>query len=127
MNLLPTVDFFGKNVTRLICGGNPFSGFSHVSSQLDREMIDYYTMPNLQKVLDECWEQGINTFQSRGDRHQMRMYLEHRMKGGEMQWIAQTASEFADINAILLRFVNMNPLQYIIMVLIPTTVGTQEI
>ena len=97
MALLPTVDFFGKKVTRLICGGNPFSGFSHVSGQLDREMIEYYTMPNLQKTLDECWQQGINTFQSRGDRHQMRMYLEHRLKGGKMQWIAQTASEFADI------------------------------
>ena len=41
-------------------------------------MIEYYTMPTIQDLLDECWQQGINTFQSRGDRHQMRTYLEHR-------------------------------------------------
>ena len=99
MSLLPTVDFFGAEITRLICGGNPLSGFSHVSSELDREMIEYYTMPRLQELLDECWRQGVNTFQSRGDRHQMRMFLEHQLNGGQVQWIAQTASEFADLNS----------------------------
>ena len=33
MTMLPTVDFFGKKVTRLICGGNPLSGYSHVSER----------------------------------------------------------------------------------------------
>ena len=64
---------------------------------MDREMIDYYTMPNLLALLDECLIRGINTFQSRGDRHQMRMFHEHRLNGGKIQWIAQTASEFKDI------------------------------
>jgi len=99
MKMLPTVDLCGKEVTRLICGGNPLSGFSHVSDALDREMIEYYTMPNILKLLDDCWGNGINTFQSRGDRHQMRAFLEHRQSGGKMQWIAQTASEFRDIKA----------------------------
>jgi hypothetical protein len=96
--MLPQVNFCGHKVSRLICGGNPLSGFSHVSSELDQEMREYYSMPNLQALLDECLTHGINTFQSRGDRHQMRMYLEHRLNGGEMQWIAQTASEFANIS-----------------------------
>jgi len=97
--LLPTFDLCGRKVTRLICGGTPFSGFSHFSAQLDRDMVEYYTMPALQTCLNECLANGINTFQSRGDRHQMRMYLEHRLAGGTIQWIAQTASEFADIRA----------------------------
>jgi hypothetical protein len=97
MEKLPTTEFFGHEVSRLICGGNPLSGFSHVSAELDREMIEYYNMPNLQNLLHVCWSQGINTFQSRGDRHQMRMYLEHQQNGGQMMWIAQTASEFASI------------------------------
>ena len=96
-DLLPTIDLCGVPVTRLICGGNPFSGFSHVSQELDWEMVRYYTMPRLMEILDKCWSNGINTIQSRGDRHQMRMYLEHRERGGQMQWIAQTASEFASI------------------------------
>jgi len=99
MEMLPTIDLCGKTVTRLICGGNPLSGFSHVSEELDREMIEYYSMTNILKLLDDCWENGINTFQSRGDRHQMRAFLEHQQNGGRMQWIAQTASEFRDIKA----------------------------
>ena len=107
---LPTVDFFGHRVSRLICGGNPLSGFSHVSNDMDREMIDYYTMPNCLALLDECLAQGINTFQSRGDRHQMRMYLEHRENGGQMQWIAQTASEFRDIHANIAEIASFGPI-----------------
>jgi len=109
MVMLPTMEFFGHHVSRLICGGNPLSGFSHFSSELDREMIEYYTMPNLQALLEECWDQGINTFQSRGDRHQMRMYLEHQLNGGKMQWIAQTASEFADIYANIAEIARYKP------------------
>ncbi len=99
MELLPTIDFCGHKVTRLICGGNPLSGYSHVSQELDKEMVAYYTMPNIQALLDECWRGGINTLVSRGDRHQMRAYLEHRLAGGQLQWITQTASEFADIKS----------------------------
>jgi hypothetical protein len=108
--MLPKVDFCGHPVSRLICGGNPLSGFSHVSAELDREMIEYYSMPNLQALLDECWTRGINTFQSRGDRHQMRMYLEHRQNGGKMQWIAQTASEFASIAANVAEIARYEPI-----------------
>jgi hypothetical protein len=97
VQLLPTVDFHGHKVTRLICGGNPLSGFSHVSGELDWEMIEYYTMPKVQDLLTECLANGINTFQSRGDRYQMRAVLEHKLAGGTIQWIAQTASEFASI------------------------------
>lgn len=98
-SLLPYVDFFGHKVTRLVCGGNPLTGFSHFSSEMDRDMIDYYTMPAIQSLLNECWENGINTLQSRGDRHQQRAYLEHRLSGGKMQWIAQTTPELADLKA----------------------------
>jgi len=108
--LLPTFEICGKRITRLICGGNPFSGFSHVSGALDREMIEFYTMPALQATLDECLQNGINAFQSRGDRHQMRMVLEHRLKGGTIQWIAQTASEFADHRANILEICRYEPI-----------------
>jgi hypothetical protein len=96
---LPTIDFFGHRVSRLICGGNPLSGFSHFSGDMDREMIDHYTMPNIQALLAECWRQGVTTFQSRGDRHQMRAYHEHRLGGGQLHWIAQTASEFSSMRS----------------------------
>lgn len=110
MNSLPCVDFLGHKVSRLICGGNPLSGFSHVSGELDQEMIEYYEMPAIQALLSECWANGINTFQSRGDRHQMRAYLEHRLHGGQMRWIAQTASEFASIEANIAEIARYKPI-----------------
>jgi hypothetical protein len=97
MSLLPTVALGPHQVTRLICGGNPLSGYSHTDADLDWAMRRFYTMPRLQALLDRCFQCGINTIQSRGDRHQMRMYLEHRLNGGRLSWIAQTASEFASI------------------------------
>lgn len=108
--MLPTTKLGPFDVTRLICGGNPFSSISHVSGELDREMLHYYSMPRLLACLDECWNQGINTFQSRGDRHQMRMYVEHRDNGGQLQWIAQTASEFADIPANIREIASHEPI-----------------
>ena len=108
--MLPSIDFFGHRVSRLICGGNPQSGFSHVSSALDQEMIDYYTMPAIQQLFDNCLLHGINTFQSRGDRHQMRAFHEHRLNGGPIQWIAQTASEFADQPAHIAEIARYQPI-----------------
>lgn len=107
---LPGVDFFGHKVSRLILGGNPLSGISHVSPEMDRDMLEYYTMPNLQKLLGECQRQGVNTVQSRADRHQMRMYMEHRLGGGKLNWIAQTASEFSDIGANVDRAADFGPI-----------------
>jgi len=94
---LPTIDFFGHRVSRLICGGNPLTGFSHFSGDMDREMLDYYTMPNIQALWAECERQGITAIQTRGDRHQMRAVHEHRLAGGRLHWIAQTASEFSSM------------------------------
>jgi len=108
--MLPTVRLGDKDVTRLICGGNPVSGISHFTNEMDWDMLRYYTMPRLQQLLDECWRQGINTVQTRGDRHTMRMYLEHRENGGRMQWIAQTASEFSDIYANIHQICDYEPI-----------------
>jgi hypothetical protein len=110
MDTLPCIDFFGHKVSRLICGGNPQSGYSHFSPELDWEMIEYYTMPKVQELLDECWKNGINTIQTRGDRFQMRAYLEHRLNGGQMQWICQTASEFADIKSNIREIMKYRPI-----------------
>ena len=91
--MLPTISFAGRQVSRLIIGGNPFSGNSHVSSQMDEEMMNYFTVENIKKALFNCMKNGINTVQARGDRHITRILREFRQEGGDMHWIAQTASE----------------------------------
>jgi hypothetical protein len=94
---LPTIKLGRHTVSRLIVGGNPVSGNSHISSTLDRAMRDYFTAANTKKLLARCEQAGVNTWQSRGDRHILRLLNEYRLEGGRLQWIAQTASELADI------------------------------
>jgi len=93
--MLPTIRLGDHEVTRLIVGGNPFSGNSHVNRQLDEEMRDFFTTETIKNTLRRCEECGINTAQMRGDRHIMRILREYRLQGGNLHWIAQTASEFA--------------------------------
>lgn len=93
----PKVKLGSYQVSRLIVGGNPISGFSHFSAEMSREMVDYFTAERVKALLRRCEALGINTWQSRGDTHIMRLLHEYRLEGGRIQWIAQTASEYADI------------------------------
>ena len=108
--LLPTVRFGAHTISRLIVGGNPVSANSHVSPQLDAEMRDYFTTANVKKLLADCERAGINTWQSRGDRHIMRALHEYRLEGGRIQWIAQTASEYGDLQRNLREIRALKPI-----------------
>ncbi len=94
---MPTVPFGPTRVSRLIIGGNPFSGNSHFSSALSEEMADYFTADRIVRTLLRAQQMGVKTMQSRGDRHIMRVLREYRNSGGTMDWIAQTASELANL------------------------------
>lgn len=91
-----TIGFGDVRVSRLILGGNPFSGFSHQSSERDREMVRYYTVARLKEALRKAEAAGINTFFGRTDRHIKRLLLEYWDEGGQIQWFGQTASELGD-------------------------------
>lgn len=90
---LGTVDIGGVSVSRLIMGGNPFSGFSHQSSGRDAEMRHYYTTSRIKQTLAEAEGLGINTQIARTDNHIVRLLNEYWDEGGTIQWIAQTAPE----------------------------------
>ncbi len=107
---LPLAQFGQAMVSRLIVGGNPVSGFSHVSRALDEEMMDYFSAANAKRMLAACEQAGINTWQSRADRHILRLLREYRNEGGRIQWIAQTASEMADFARNVREAAAMRPL-----------------
>ncbi|MBI4892799.1 MAG: hypothetical protein HY821_19405 [Acidobacteria bacterium] len=94
---MPTVRMGQHSVSRLIVGGNPVSANSHVSGSLSSEMRDYFTTANVKRLLEACESAGINAWQSRADRHIMRLLHEYRQDGGKIQWIAQTASEYGNL------------------------------
>jgi len=105
--LLPTVDFCGTELSRLIIGGNPIRGHSHISPELNEEMRDYHTVENAVRTLLHAEECGINTMQSRADDIIFEILDAYREAGGTMHWLAQTASEnpdpFANIRDIAAR------------------------
>ena len=49
--MIPVVHLAGPTVSRLIIGGNPFSGFSHQGPGRDDEMLDYYTIDSIKETL----------------------------------------------------------------------------
>ena len=80
-------------VSRLILGGNPISGFSHQSSQTDREMVRYFTSVHIKDLFAQAEKLGIQTVIARADRHIMRVLAEYWDEGGTIRWIAQTCPE----------------------------------
>jgi hypothetical protein len=89
------VQFGPVSVSKLILGGNPFSGFSHQTPERDEEMRHYYTTARIKETLAQAESLGINTFLGRADRHISRALMEYWDEGGKIQWFAQTCTEFA--------------------------------
>ncbi|MDR2569479.1 MAG: hypothetical protein LBD23_04150 [Oscillospiraceae bacterium] len=97
--MLPTVNIGGIEFSRLTVGGNPFSGNSHYSIELNDEMINYFTMENIKRTLHRCEQLGMRSFVVRGDAQMFAMVREYRSEGGKMSWLAQHAPEFGNYEA----------------------------
>ena len=85
------------SVSRVIIGGNPFSGFSHQTDERDNEMRHYFTTQRIKDTLRQAESLGVNTHLGRADHHIMRVLMEYWDEGGSIQWIAQTCPEVGDI------------------------------
>jgi hypothetical protein len=90
---MDTVKICDYDVSRLILGSNPFSGFSHQSVDRDDEMRHYYTCERIKEVLRNAESLGINTIIARGDHHMVRVLMEYWDEGGTLQWFGQTCPE----------------------------------
>jgi hypothetical protein len=90
----PPMASIGKlKITRLICGGNLFSGFAHSGSllYLSDVLKHYFTDEKVMDTLQLCEESGINTCLLRTDDHIVGILKRYRKeRGGKLQWIAQT-------------------------------------
>ncbi len=93
---LPTGRIGKIEVTRLICGGNLFSGFAHSGELLYVHSLlqHYFTDDKILDTLQLCEESGINTTILRTDDQIVRILKRYRQeRGGKIQWIAQTYPE----------------------------------
>ncbi len=55
---MPTVRIGEMTISRFIVGGNPFSGFSHQSNELSKEMLDWYTGDRLKRTLEQAADEA---------------------------------------------------------------------
>jgi len=95
---IPKVAFGPHQITRVIGGGNPLCGNSHYSRAWNTDMREYFTAEQVVKYLHRLEECGYNTVQARGDYQRILYWIElFRREGGQLQWIAQTASEMSDV------------------------------
>lgn len=88
--MLPTVDFCGLKVTRLILGANPFGGYSHQNPQRDKEMVSYHTPERIKETWARAEAAGINTMITNNTSpNVMQALREYKAAGGPLQWIGQ--------------------------------------
>lgn len=94
---LPQVKLGSVSVCKFIIGGNPFSGFSHQSTNLDADMVKYFTTARIKESLRAAEALGVNGHISRSDHHVIRYLREYWDEGGKVQWLAQTCPELGTI------------------------------
>ncbi len=109
---IPTISIASHHITRLIIGGNPYSGISHQSPEASNAMVDYYTTRQIMDDLAQAEQNGINTVLARADRHIMRVLNDYWNAGGTIQWIAQTPkqTEYSNLNKYLQIVARYNPI-----------------
>ncbi|MFA6928770.1 MAG: hypothetical protein WCT05_00475 [Lentisphaeria bacterium] len=90
--MLPTVDFCGLSLTKLLIGANPFGGFSHQSAARDEAMRTYHTPEQIMETWKRAWKSGINAFVTNNETQWVIDTTEKYLStGGPMQWIAQVS------------------------------------
>jgi hypothetical protein len=87
---LPTVDFCGLHVTRLVIGANPFGGYSHQTPERDKAMRAHCTVAHILETWKRAEAAGINTMVTNNETpHVIQAVGEYLAGGGRLQWIAQ--------------------------------------
>lgn len=57
---IPSTSIGGLEVSRLMCGSNPFFGYSHFSKARDLWQKEYFTRERIVAVIAKCTEFGMN-------------------------------------------------------------------
>ena len=97
---LPTGRIGPLTVSRLICGGNLFSGSAHSRNLIyvSNLLKHYFSSEKIMETLQLCEESGINTAILRCDEHITGVLAQYRKeRGGKIQWIAQTYPAVKDL------------------------------
>lgn len=82
---LPTIRLGKHEVTRLICGSNPFYGYSHFNRLFDQHMGEWMTPDRVLGTLRQCEQNGIKTWQLHYSDRSVADVKQYRAAGGKME------------------------------------------
>jgi len=101
----PTGRIGNVQISRLIIGGNQFSGWSHSRdlNYLRDLFLAYSTEEKIIETLEKCEEEGINTIITSSSGY-LNKYWNQR--GGKIQWIAQIHPKANDLTSDIKRAVD---------------------
>jgi hypothetical protein len=107
-SMLPTVDFCGLKLTRLIIGANPFGGYSHQTPERDQAMVAYHTPERILETWRRAEAAGINTMVTNTETpHVIEAVRTYRAGGGKLQWIAQIGAHDGNMPAAIDRVMEL--------------------
>ena len=88
--MLPTVNFFGKQVTRMIIGDNPVNGHSYIPDLITgNEMKEWYTHEKVVEMFFNAEKTGFNTILPLACPKAMDAIRDYFGRGGNMNIIFQ--------------------------------------
>jgi len=91
MSIIPTADFYGAQITRMILGDNPFNGHSYIPDiYSENAMLDYYTADRCVKAMFEAEGNGMNTYMALASPFIFRVIRQYRNEGGKMNVMFQS-------------------------------------
>ena len=90
MELLPTVDFLGHTVTRMIVGDNPQTGHSYIVERIPgEEMTAFYTPEKILETLFVIQDAGYNTIMPLSTPTNLEILKKFRKLGGKLHIVFQ--------------------------------------
>ena len=104
-NAFPTGRIGNVQISRMIIGGNQFSGWSHSRdlSYLRELFLAYSTEEKIMETLEKCEEEGVNAIITASSGYLNKYWQE---RGGKIQWIAQIHPKTNDLTSDIQRAVD---------------------
>ena len=100
---VPTIQLGKPQVSRLIAGSNPISGYSYLGPIMDRHMREYFTAEQTVEFLWKCEAAGISTHQFSDPKRMAGVVRTLRERGSKMKFICLHAggSEQASVKQVV--------------------------
>lgn len=90
---VPHMKFGNYEISRMVCGCNPFYGFAHYNNILGTVMREYYTPERVCEVLHQCNRFGINALAFHDGGRSEQDLSRFQSEGGKMHIIVQAQND----------------------------------